>query len=376
MSNKEKSLMRLAFGNKVWAVIGASTNPDSFGNKIFKALKAEGLEVYPVSPKYDEVEGSKCYKSLADLPKKPQVVNFVTNPKITAQILSSVLVSSPDTPPILAPPAILWFQPNTFNDQILESLSDYNVIYEHCALVEVRALRRHMADVVKKTVHWLREKVSESGTKGLVVGVSGGIDSAVVANLIRRAFPEDSLGLILPCKSDDDLKDAQDVISASGIKGEVLDLTGAHQEILGGMEDASRLTDANLRARLRMATLYAYANQLGYLVVGTDNAAELYTGYFTKYGDGGIDIQPLAPHLKSDIYALARALAVPASIFKRQPSAGLWPGQTDEAELGITYDQVDLHLMEEAIPQKEYERLLSLHSASVHKRSLPPQFKL
>lgn len=234
------------------------------------------------------------------------------------------------------------------------------------------------------TVDWLREMVKASGTKGLLVGLSGGIDSSVVAGLIKRAFPQNSLGLIMPCKSKG--KDREDAIAcanACGIEYLEIDLTQTHEGLLQAAMEALesartvqperlKLTDANLRARLRMSTLYTIAGAMNYLVVGTDNAAETYTGYFTKYGDGGVDILPISNLTKREVYAWGRTLGVPESVLKRPPSAGLWEGQTDEDEMGTTYDMIDDFLEGKAIPEKDKAIIEEMHRRSEHKRNLPP----
>lgn len=235
---------------------------------------------------------------------------------------------------------------------------------------------------VAKTVEWLRMKVEETGSKGLMVGVSGGIDSAVVANLIKRACPENSLGVILPIKnSDEDLNDARELIDSCGIKGLTVDLTTENESILNKVseqmgdlfnEDNRKIADANMRARLRMTTLYTIANNLNYLVVGTDNAAELLTGYFTKYGDGGVDILALANLLKSEVYDWGAYFNVPKNILDKAPTAGLWEGQTDEKEMGTTYNYIDMYLQGKEIPQKDKEIIERLNARSEHKRTMPP----
>ncbi|RKD24757.1 NAD+ synthase [Caminicella sporogenes DSM 14501] len=237
---------------------------------------------------------------------------------------------------------------------------------------------------INKTVEWLREQVKISGTKGIVVGLSGGIDSSVVGFLIKKAFPENSIGVIMPCKSNDkDRQDAEAVAKAAGLDYIVVELTQEQDKILNKVIDTLneknkdtkanyRLTDANLRARMRMSTLYTVANSLNYLVAGTDNAAELYTGYFTKYGDGGVDILPIANLTKREVYEWGRFLGVPQSVLDRPPSAGLWEGQTDESEMGTTYDMIDDLLEGKEIPEKDKKIIERLHKRTEHKRKMPP----
>ncbi|WP_153464663.1 NAD(+) synthase [Sediminibacillus terrae] len=241
-----------------------------------------------------------------------------------------------------------------------------------------------MQEKVEKIVAWLQEKIEESGVKGLLVGVSGGIDSAVVAHLIKRAAPYHSLGVILPCKSNpQDMEDAKKVIDSCGIDSLTVDLSETHDVLFNNIQkqlndqqsvnpDNQHLADANLRARLRMSTLYALAANYQYLVVGTDNAAEFYTGYFTKYGDGGVDLVPLVSLGKGEVREMAEYLGVPDDIVHKQPSAGLWEGQTDENEMGTTYEKIDKYLKGGEIPQKDKDIIERLHKKSAHKREIAP----
>ena len=237
---------------------------------------------------------------------------------------------------------------------------------------------------VEKLVSWLQQQVKEANVKGLLVGVSGGIDSAVVANLIKRAFPENSLGVIMPCKSQsDDQIHAQKVVEACELPVMTVDLTETHNVMYSNIkqqlkeagtfnEEQEKLADANLRARLRMSTLYTVATNHKYLVVGTDNAAEWYTGYFTKFGDGGVDLVPLVNLTKGEVKEMAEFLGVPNEIIHKQPSAGLWEGQTDENEMGTSYANIDLHLKGEEIPEEDRKIIEAMHRRSAHKRQLPP----
>jgi NAD+ synthase len=232
-------------------------------------------------------------------------------------------------------------------------------------------LARHLAG-------WLEQSIVAGGGRGAVVGVSGGIDSAVVAALCKRAFPSLTMALILPCESDPaDSADAELVVRHFRVASCTVDLSATFRGLAGELHAScsevpadDRATVANLKARLRMATLYAFANHLGYRVVGTGNASELAVGYFTKYGDGGVDLLPLGNVTKTAVRALAAHLGVPQRIVERAPSAGLWPGQTDEGELGFTYDELDAYLAGERGPHAgEIDRLVA---ASAHKRAPAP----
>ena len=238
---------------------------------------------------------------------------------------------------------------------------------------------------IQKTAEWIRKKVHEAGANGAVVGVSGGIDSAVVACLNKIAFPDTSLGVIIKIKSSDkDMQDALEFTKACGINHIEVTLDKIHFDLLNTVkqnmisqgiwnEERMRITDANLRARLRMSTVYAIANNMNSLVVGTDNAAELYTGYFTKYGDGGVDILPLANLTKHEVYEWAKVLNVTDAILKKAPSADLWEGQTDENEMGTKYKYIDALLRGETIPESDLKIIERLHKNSEHKRHTPAE---
>ncbi|MDK2919851.1 MAG: synthase [Candidatus Petromonas sp.] len=237
---------------------------------------------------------------------------------------------------------------------------------------------------INLTVDWLREQVKLSGTEGILVGLSGGIDSSVVGFLIKKAFPQNSIGVIMPCKSNEkDRADAEEVAKTAGLEYIVVNLTDEQDSLLNkvlselkkknkNIESNERLTDANLRARMRMSTLYTVANSLNYLVAGTDNAAELYTGYFTKYGDGGVDILPIANLTKREVYEWAKYLGVPQTVLDRPPSAGLWEGQTDEDEMGTSYNMIDDLLEGKEIPEKHRKLIERMHARTEHKRKMPP----
>jgi len=232
--------------------------------------------------------------------------------------------------------------------------------------------------LVDKLVTWIRDEVTPAGCKGVVLGMSGGVDSSVAAVLCKRAFPESTLGLIMPCYSiPEDKEHALAVARKFSVPIQEVVLDSVFDTLNNILPDhkTETTTDqtarANLKVRLRMLTLYYFANQLTYMVVGASNKAELSVGYFTKYGDGGVDILPLGNLLKRDVKELAGFLGIPQEIIGKPPSAGLWQGQTDEADLGFSYDQLDSYLSAGEAPDEvklKIESMMSIHS---HKRLLP-----
>ncbi|HEY51053.1 MAG TPA: NAD(+) synthase [Dehalococcoidia bacterium] len=230
-----------------------------------------------------------------------------------------------------------------------------------------------------KLVSWIREEVTARGCLGVVVGMSGGIDSAVVAALCQRAFPESTLGVMMPCHSHpDDKAHAQAVAEKFALPTVEVVLDDIYSALLKALpafkSDTSlrHLAQANLKPRLRMVTLYYIANQLRYIVAGSSNRSEVAIGYFTKYGDGGVDIMPLGNMVKGQVRELARYLDIPGEIIDKPPSAGLWEGQTDEAEMGVSYEALDGFILSGTVPDEVRRKIESMMANSTHKRSLPP----
>lgn len=230
----------------------------------------------------------------------------------------------------------------------------------------------------ERIVAWLRERVAAAGAGGLVVGLSGGIDSSLVAVLSKRAFADASLGVVLSCHSlASDGEHARLAARACGLAFVEVPLEPVYDTFLaqlgeGGEGEGARLARANLKPRLRMAALYFQANRRGYLVAGTGNRSELELGYFTKYGDGGVDLLPLGRLVKSEVRELARQVGVPEEIIAKPPSAGLWEGQTDETEMGLSYADLDRYLLAGEAQPEVRRRVEALRAASEHKRQLPP----
>lgn len=222
-------------------------------------------------------------------------------------------------------------------------------------------------------VKWLQEKVKEAGAEGAVIGLSGGIDSAVTAVLCQKAFGDNILGVIMPCySSEEDEEDAELLAETFKLKYISRDLNSTFDELLmtleGNIEKGkNNLSIANIKPRLRMITLYYYAARHNYLVVGTDNWSELKVGYFTKYGDGGIDITPLGSLVKFEVWELAKHLGIPEKIITKPPSAGLWDQQTDEDEMGVSYAVLDHYILTGEAEVDEKERIEELARKSAHK---------
>lgn len=228
-------------------------------------------------------------------------------------------------------------------------------------------------------VSWLRTQAEKAGASGTVVGLSGGIDSAVAAALCHKAFGADALAVIIPIHSmAQDIDDARLVAKTLGLRTTEVCLDAVYDAFMAsfpaGFEagERQRLAAANVKARLRMVTLYYLANSLNYLVVGTGNRDELTVGYFTKYGDGGADVLLLGSLVKGQVRELARELGVPQPLIDKPPSAGLWPGQTDEGDMGLTYDQLDEYLLTGKAEPSVAAKIERMRLRSEHKRERPP----
>jgi NAD+ synthase len=235
-----------------------------------------------------------------------------------------------------------------------------------------------MEELANKLISWIREQVTLARRRGVVFGLSGGLDSAVVAVLCKRALPDNALGVIMPCHgSDTDIEHALAVAKIFNIATNTIALEGVYDTLLGVLSvgdylpATKLLAEANLKPRLRMLTLYYLANRLGYLVVGTGNKSEISIGYFTKYGDGAVDILPLGNLVKRQVREMAVYLSIPKEIIQKPPSAGLWAGQTDEVEMGITYEELDRYLSTGEAVEEVKKGADVMMEGSAHKRATP-----
>ena len=235
-----------------------------------------------------------------------------------------------------------------------------------------------LANYLQEIKQFLKEMLQKTGASTYVLGLSGGIDSSLVAALAKEAVGKEKLMcLMMPIDSHpDDLIDA--LFLADHFKLNYLVIDGSksfHATVDEYKKQGVELSFAaltNLKVRIRMTILYAFAQTHGGLVLGTDNMDERYTGYFTKYGDGGVDLMPIAHLVKSEVMEAAEMLGVPSYLVKRVPSAGLFPGQTDEKEMGVTYRDLDAYLLGKEVNEETKKRIEHLHKISNHKREPIP----
>lgn len=241
---------------------------------------------------------------------------------------------------------------------------------------EAITMRDYQKELDERTA-FIREVLKNSGASGIVYGNSGGKDSALVGILCKKAC-DNTLGLLLPCQSSrnfgEDMEDGEKVAEQYHIETRSVDLTAAKLSMTKALKNCTELNAAainNIAPRLRMVTLYALAAVENRLVAGTGNRSEGYMGYFTKWGDGAYDFNPIADLTVSEIYEFLRFLKAPESIITKAPSAGLFEGQTDEAEMGVSYAAIDEYLLSGKADERTLERIKSYHEKSEHKRKMP-----
>ena len=241
--------------------------------------------------------------------------------------------------------------------------------------------------LVQDIESWIKDYVQSAKVEGVVIGLSGGIDSAVTAALCTNALGNEKVyGINLPCESiPQDTEDATLVAKSLGLKFVIIDLTHIYNQYLKLLNEFAKpdlKACANLKARIRMMTLYYFGQtHENYLVAGTGNRAELAIGYFTKYGDAGVDFKPIGDLYKSEVRECAKLLNIPRKIIEKPPSPGLWLGQTDEDEIGLSYDFIDEVLYHldysldlKGMDQKNLEKVQKMMQNANHKLNMPPKF--
>jgi len=226
------------------------------------------------------------------------------------------------------------------------------------------------------TIDYIVKKIKQfyqaNNFQKAIIGLSGGIDSAVTAALLVKALGSDQvLAAYLPNNNMNDLVDVKAVVKLLGIRLEVFDLAPVTIPLIKAIDSNDRLVRGNLIARVRMTYLYALANKYHGFVCGTTDRSEYQLGYFTKFGDGAADLEPIVGLYKSEVYQFGRDLKLPPTILTKAPSAGLWPGQTDEEELGVSYNEVEKYLKGQIITVKSKKIIEDRIKGSEHKRRPP-----
>jgi len=227
---------------------------------------------------------------------------------------------------------------------------------------------RKLADSIEE---WIRQTVSKASAGGVVVGLSGGLDSAVSASLCAEALgKENVLALIMPCGSlQADTDDGKAIASHLGINYKVIELSPVLQSIIeaGRLDDSSVINIANIKSRLRMVMLYAHSTER--LVLGTSNYSEIQVGYWTKWGDGASDFLPIGRLYKDEVRKLGAELGLPRWVIERVPSAGLWAGQSDEGEMGVSYEDIKAYFVDGNVSDSAKARVEMMVQSTEHKRN-------
>ena len=240
---------------------------------------------------------------------------------------------------------------------------------------------RDYAAETEKRIQFIRQALADAHADGILFGNSGGKDSALVGILCKLAC-ENTEGIIMPCSSKRnftiDKDDGMEVANQFGIKTRVLDLTAQKELAMENLSAIATLSDAaiaNIAPRLRMISLYAVAASENRLVAGTGNASEFYMGYFTKWGDGAYDLNPIADLTATEIFKFLRYLKAPEAVITKAPSAGLFEGQTDEEDMGVTYAAIDKYITTGQANEKDKAIIDRYHARSDHKRRDPLRYK-
>jgi len=247
-------------------------------------------------------------------------------------------------------------------------------------------MRDYKTETEKRTV-WIRETVASAKAQGVIFGNSGGKDSALVAILCKMAarsphgYPFDLLGVMMPCGSTvnygADIDHAKALASAFEIENIMVDLTPCRDALTQQLTKSQNITPValtNINPRLRMTTLYALGQSRGYLVAGTGNKSEYHMGYFTKWGDGAYDFNPIADLLATEVLEFLRFLGAPPELIDKPPSAGLFEGQTDESDMGISYAAIDRYIQTGDASPEDVSIISTRHSQTEHKRRPPRKY--
>ena len=241
--------------------------------------------------------------------------------------------------------------------------------------------KEYIAADVKKRVDFLKDILLYTGSKGFIFGNSGGKDCALCGILAKMAT-DNVMSVIMPCDSERNLKsdksDAEKLCEKFKIDSMTVDLTLTKKQLLSAVPknfEIPEFSSININPRLRMTTLYAIGQTMSYLVLGTGNRSERYMGYFTKWGDGAFDVSPISDLTASGIFEYLQFLRAPKSIIEKAPSAGLFDGQTDEKEMGVTYERLDRFLLNGIVNENDKKIIEKAHKKNLHKTSPTPFYR-
>lgn len=236
---------------------------------------------------------------------------------------------------------------------------------------------KNIINIKNGIVRWMKERVENAGAKGVIFGLSGGIDSAIVAALSKEAFGKNALGIMMPIESDpEDEIDARLVADHLDLEIQLVDLTPTFLEMMKANPSIDHeLAISNVKPRLRMTELYLLGQAKNYLVLGATNLSEFTVGYFTKHGDTGSDLMPIVDLTKREVYQLAEYYNIPEKIIKKAPSAGLLEDQVDEEEFDFSYDELDNYIENGIGNKSTIEKIESMKKRSQHKKEFTKLYK-
>jgi len=271
-------------------------------------------------------------------------------------------------------------------------MTDQTTVLTESSPLDLRLSEAELERTREHVVQFIRDVVDDAGAEGAVLGLSGGIDSTLTAYLAAEALgPEQVHGLIMPSEvnREDDRSDAERVAQELGIAYDVIEIRSIVDRFTSAFPEGrdDKLATGNVRVRVRGVLNYYVANHENRVVLGTGNRTEALTGYFTKYGDQAVDCNPIGNLYKQQVRQLAAHVGVPDDLVMRTPTAGMWVGQTDEEELGLSYDVIDailaLHVdgplsatatvrALDGVDEQQVTSVVDLYERSEHKRSMPP----